>query len=77
VRLWVDDKLLLENWTGHGPTDNTGTIALEAGKAYAIKLEYFESGGPGTIRLRWTPPGLPPEILDETRVTCDPLAVGE
>lgn len=54
VRLWVDGQLVINNWTDHGTTENSGTIALEGGKKYAIRLEYYENGGGATCRLLWS-----------------------
>ncbi|MFZ4759636.1 MAG: PA14 domain-containing protein, partial [Burkholderiaceae bacterium] len=57
VRLWVDGKLVIDNWTLHGPTtDTSAAIVLEPGRRYAMRLEYYESGGGATIRLRWRKP---------------------
>jgi hypothetical protein len=68
VRLWVDGKLILNNWTDHPPTENSGTITLSAEKVYPIILEYYESGGGATIRLSWSRPGLPKEVISSNRL---------
>jgi hypothetical protein len=58
VRLWVDGRLLVDNWTIHGDTFNASVpIRLESGRKYEIKLEFFEAGGGALIRLHWTYPG--------------------
>ena len=57
VRLFVDGKKLIERWDVHGPTEDHGEIALEAGKMVPIRIEYFEQDGGATLRLLWTPPG--------------------
>ncbi len=57
VRLWVDGKQLVDNWTGHGAVEDAGTVKLEAGKRYDLKLEWFQGGGGAQIQLLWTPPG--------------------
>jgi hypothetical protein len=51
VRLWVDGKLILENWTAHGDTEDTGTIDLVAGQFYSIVLEYYQGGGGSIAQL--------------------------
>ncbi|MBC7823111.1 MAG: putative baseplate assembly protein, partial [Candidatus Parcubacteria bacterium] len=45
VRLWVNGHQLVNNWTDHAGTDNSGTIVLQAGQKYNVKMEYYESGG--------------------------------
>lgn len=58
VRVYVNDVLVINNWTDHGPTtDTTGDIALTAGQALNVRVEYYEAGGGATIRLQWLPPG--------------------
>jgi len=32
VRLWVNNQLVIDNWTSHAATENKGTIALQAGQ---------------------------------------------
>lgn len=54
VRLWVDGQQIVNNWTDHAPTENRGTIALTAGQAVEIRLEYYENGGGALARLEWS-----------------------
>lgn len=54
VRLWVDDKLIIDNWTNHNPTKDSAEITLKAGKKYNIKMDYFENSGRATIKLFWS-----------------------
>lgn len=44
VRILVDGKVVLENWTWHGPTRDESAIALEAGR-HEFVLEYFQIDG--------------------------------
>ena len=58
VRLWINDVLVIDNWTNHSSTTNTSApINLVAGQAYEIKLEYYDNTGSSVIRLRWITPG--------------------
>jgi Glycoside hydrolase family 44/PA14 domain/Fibronectin type III domain len=57
VRLWVDGRLLIDHWTDHAATYDTGTITLQAGRRYAITLEYYEDGGDAVMQLEWLRPG--------------------
>ncbi len=54
VRLWVNGQQLINNWTNHGTTENSGTITLTAGQRYDIKLEYYDATGGATARLLWS-----------------------
>jgi beta-glucosidase len=51
VRLYVDDQVAINDWKRHGETLNTFVKHLEAGKAYKIRLEYFENVGAATVRF--------------------------
>ena len=53
VRLWVNGQLVIDNWSYHGPTLDSGTITLTAGQKYDIKMEYFEGGGGAVAQLFW------------------------
>jgi GH43 family beta-xylosidase len=54
VRLWIGDELVIDHWTDHSATVDTGSKWLEAGKWYNIKLEYYENTGAAQISLRWS-----------------------
>ena len=56
VRLWIDDRLLVDDWTDHGEKEDTGRIVLRSGETYRVRLEFFYNGGQGVTKLRWTPP---------------------
>lgn len=53
VRLWVNDKLIIDNWVPQAPTELVGLISLSANKRYPIRIEYFEDSGGETLILGW------------------------
>lgn len=53
VRLWVDNRLLIDDWERRNMIYRQGTIALEAGRRYDIQLEYRETNGTSRIKLLW------------------------
>jgi hypothetical protein len=57
VRLRIDDRIVIEDWTDHGEKEDTARVRLEAGRAHTVSLEYFYNGGQGMMKLAWTPPG--------------------
>lgn len=63
VRLWVNGQLLIDNWTDHAPTENSGSIALTAGQKYDLKLEFYESAGGATATLSWSSASQPKQII--------------
>lgn len=54
VRLWVNNQLIIDNWTNHGDTEDRGTIALQGGQQYDIKMEFYEREGYATAKLEWS-----------------------
>jgi YVTN family beta-propeller protein len=58
VRVTVNGQQVINNWTDHGPTTDTSpSITLEAGKRYAIVVDYYEKTGGAVMRLSWQKPG--------------------
>lgn len=68
VRLWVNGRLLVDNWTDHAYTVNSGSIALVGGQKYSIRLEYYENTGGAAIRLFWASPPQPLQIIPQSRL---------
>ncbi|MFR0355620.1 PA14 domain-containing protein [Streptomyces sediminimaris] len=57
-RLWVGGKMVIDHWVDDWDREQTGApVDLTAGRAYDIKVEYFEHYGGSNLHLRWTPPG--------------------
>ena len=56
VRIYLDGKLIAEDWTEHAPTTVTAEVTLEAGKTYDVKMEYYESRIGAVAKLVWQPP---------------------
>ena len=63
VRLWVNNVQIVNNWTNHALTENSGTIALTAGQRYDIRMEFYENGGSAAARLLWSSPSTPKAVV--------------
>ncbi|RMF30416.1 MAG: hypothetical protein D6765_03190, partial [Bacteroidetes bacterium] len=68
VRLWVNDQLLIDQWVPQPPTETQGSIFLDGGQRYNIRLEYFEQGGGALVQLSWSNPRLPKEIIPRSQL---------
>ncbi|MFW5872473.1 MAG: glycoside hydrolase family 3 C-terminal domain-containing protein, partial [bacterium] len=55
-RLYINDELLIDNWGVHPPRLKSGTIKLETGKSYQVKIEYAEIGFGAMFQFGWSPP---------------------
>ena len=54
VRLWVNDRLLIDQFVDQPATQHTGQIDLEAGVRYNIRMEYYENAGEASAQLSWS-----------------------
>jgi hypothetical protein len=76
VRLWIDDKPVIDNWTDHVATEDKGTARLEAGKKHGLKLEYFYTGGNGVMKLSWSSATRAKEVVPGSRLRTSEGAEG-
>lgn len=79
ARLWVNDKLLIDDWNVHGATRNSATIELQAGRRYPLVMEYFQSGLGAACQLMWTPPGEQESPIPKSQLHAapDPDFIGQ
>jgi hyaluronate lyase len=68
VRLWVDGRLLIDNWTAHFQTEDTGGITLVPGRYYDVVMEYRDVTASAVARLYWTQPGVAKEVVPVTQL---------
>jgi hypothetical protein len=77
VQLRIDGQTIIDNWTDHAPAENSGTITLVAGQKYAINLNYYENGGGATIKLLWSSPSTPRQVIPQSQLYSSPLRTPE
>ena len=51
VRFYINNQLLIDNWTEHAEEARSVNYAMEAGKSYDIKMEYYQNLGGAVARL--------------------------
>jgi len=80
VRLYLDQRLLVDGWEQNERVRSHSVhVDLEAGRAYALRLEYFEDIRDAEVRLGWRRPGAKEpfeEALDAARVADAIVFVG-
>jgi len=69
VRLWVDDVLVIEDWTTHGAQNDTANVVFTTSGWFPIRLEHFNDGGSATIRLFFQGPSQPKVIIPSTHLS--------
>ncbi|HYG80090.1 MAG TPA: glycoside hydrolase family 3 C-terminal domain-containing protein, partial [Pyrinomonadaceae bacterium] len=65
VRVFLDNELLVENWRDGSARTVTKPVALEAGREYRLRVEYYERYANGELRLVWSPPNLAQSLREE------------
>jgi hypothetical protein len=68
VRLWVNGQEIMTAWKDQPATEQKGSIALEAGKKYDIRLEYYENGGQASQKLAWVSNSQQAEIIPTSQL---------
>ena len=68
-RLYVRDRLIVDNDGLHGPKTASGKIALKRGK-HAICVEFFEGGGGEKLEVEWLGPGFRKQRIPEGVLWC-------
>lgn len=64
VRLYIDNKLIIDDWNVHTKTEKSATIAMEAGKYYYVTLEYFNNGDTeANVKLSWSSQSQAKEVI--------------
>ena len=63
VRLWLDGKLIINNWTDHGTTEDQATVNMVVGQIYSLRMEYYENTGGAVATLSWAAFGMDKEII--------------
>jgi hypothetical protein len=66
-RLWVGEKLLIDDWTYHAVVERSAKADLDVG-VHPIKVEFMQGDGGASIRISYEGPGIskrviPPEVL--------------
>ncbi|CAD0003911.1 glycoside hydrolase family 3 N-terminal domain-containing protein [Flavobacterium chungangense] len=53
IRMWVDNQLVIDNWTKGATSIVTTPKNIEAGKKYKVRIEMWEGGWGARAHLRW------------------------
>lgn len=56
IRVWFEDKLMIDNWNVHGSTIDSFEVDMEGFKTYKIRIEYFEGNMGAMMKLGWDLP---------------------
>ncbi len=53
VRLYLDDKELINDWNDHATLADRATVTLQAARQYDLRIEYYQHAGGAIMRFGW------------------------
>ncbi|MET4105799.1 PA14 domain-containing protein [Hymenobacter sp. UYP22] len=56
VRVWLDNQLLFDSWRDQYFTKGQARVRMEAGKRYALRVEYYQNALDSRLLLAWQRP---------------------
>ena len=71
VRLWIDGDQVIDDWALHAAADRSGSIALQAGHAYPIRVEYFDGRKNASVTLSWRWTGHGKELVPASALSTE------
>jgi regulation of enolase protein 1 (concanavalin A-like superfamily) len=69
VRLWVDGRLVIDQWVDASSVEHSASVALTAGQGVQVAMEYYDNTNNATARLEWQGPGVARQVVPESAVS--------
>lgn len=69
VRLWLNGRLLIDNWTWHAPTEDSASVNLVAGRRYFVRIDYREDAGGAVAKLLWSSRSQPKQVIPQSQLS--------
>jgi putative heme-binding domain-containing protein len=67
-RIYLDDKILIDNDGLHGMSEKSSTIDLQAG-SHPLIVTYFDNGGGDGLQVAWSGPGFAKQAIAPDRLS--------
>jgi hypothetical protein len=71
MRVWINNQQIINDWSEHAASADTevsGTVSMQMGQQYDIRVEYFESGGDASVQLYWSAPAISRQIIPQSQL---------
>ncbi len=72
VRVWLDERRIINDWVDRSATESIATASLTAGQHYLIRIEYYEDYGDALAKLKWSSPSTPKQIVPRSQLYSEP-----
>ncbi len=63
ARLWLDDKLVVDNSKTHEKKEDTAEVSFPAGTKVPVRLELYQGRVGSVLQMSWTTPGGKKEVI--------------
>jgi beta-glucosidase len=70
VRLYLDGQLLIDAWKSNPTKTVTKEVTLEAGRAYDVRMEYFQFNREAIAKFVWSYPHFAERQIDEAVIAA-------
>jgi len=68
VRLWLNGRLLINEWVNAAATTYQASLNLNAQQLYNLQMDYFQNTGGAEAMLAWSSPSTPAAIVPQTQL---------
>lgn len=75
-KLWVDNKLVIDKWTGNQGIAYSATVKLDVAQKYDLKLEYYDNRGAASCKLEWASAFESREVIPQSQLFKDISSTG-
>lgn len=72
ARVWLNEQLIIDDWVDAPHPDATVTVNLTAGQKYLLRIEYYENHFFAGVRLKWSSPSTPKQIVPQSQLYSVP-----
>jgi hypothetical protein len=72
VRLWVNNRLIIDAWKEESLRRASVPMVLTAGEKYDLRMDMFDRSGPATAKLSWSSPSTPISIIPASQLLPAP-----
>lgn len=71
VRVWLDEKLIIDDWSEHALREAQATVRLVARQRYKIRVEYYDQAEVAALKLSWSSPSTSKRVVPQTQLYCE------
>jgi hypothetical protein len=72
VRVWLNEQLIIDDWTCHQATEKLAAVNLVAGQRYLLRVEYFQNHQEASVKLSWSSPSTPKRVIPRSQLYSQP-----